>query len=259
MGPARRNKARRPPSEPEQKAGTPVRTQGRTAEGFHRRRRQAQPVPSPGLRLPELFQTERFIGVYHTPIFIKMQSFFSEIAWNSTQKLPAVRLHRQTKGARAPPGARAAHASIQFASEPRSAAAAAVISTAAAVPAATGIPTAPAVPTAAAEDDDQHDDPQAASAAPAVIAAPHNEYLLIYELRGRLNAALNPILCGGTTKVCHRYFSAKFCSMTATWARVALSSGLRSIRSASELDSRPAPTAQATASPPQLATAAASS
>ena len=97
------------------------------------------------------------------------------------------------------------------------------------------------------------------SAAPAVIAAPHNEYLLIYELRGRLNAALNPILCGGTTKVCHRYFSAKFCSMTATWARVALSSGLRSIRSASELDSRPAPTAQATASPPQLATAAASS
>ena len=36
--------------------------------------------------------------------------------------------------------------------------------------------------------------------------------------------------------------------MTATWARVALSSGLRSIRSASELDSRPAPTAQATAS-----------
>ena len=175
MGPARRNKARRPPSEPEQKAGTPVRTQGRTAEGFHRRRRQAQPVPSPGLRLPELFQTERFIGVYHTPIFIKMQSFFSEIAWNSTQKLPAVRLHRQTKGARAPPGARAAHASIQFASEPRSAAAAAVISTAAAVPAATGIPTAPAVPTAAAEDDDQHDDPQAASAAPAVIAAPHIE------------------------------------------------------------------------------------
>ena len=169
MGPARRNKARRPPSEPEQKAGTPVRTQGRTAEGFHRRRRQAQPVPSPGLRLPELFQTERFIGVYHTPIFIKMQSFFSEIAWNSTQKLPAVRLHRQTKGARA------AHASIQFASEPRSAAAAAVISTAAAVPAATGIPTAPAVPTAAAEDDDQHDDPQAASAAPAVIAAPHIE------------------------------------------------------------------------------------
>ena len=103
MGPARRNKARRPPSEPEQKAGTPVHTQGRTAEGFHRRRRQAQPVPSPGLRLPELFQTERFIGVYHTPIFIKMQSFFSEIAWNSTQKLPAVRLHRQTKGARAPP------------------------------------------------------------------------------------------------------------------------------------------------------------
>ena len=179
MGPARRNKARRPPSEPEQKAGTPVRTQGRTAEGFHRRRRQAQPVPSPGLRLPELFQTERFIGVYHTPIFIKMQSFFSEIAWNSTQKLPAVRLHRQTKGARAPPGARAAHASIQFASEPRSAAAAAVISTAAAVPAATGIPTAPAVPTAAAEDDDQHDDPQAASAAPTVIAAPHLKYLLI--------------------------------------------------------------------------------
>ena len=47
--------------------------------------------------------------------------------------------------------------------------------------------------------------------------------------------------------------------ITATWARVALSSGLRSIRSASELDSRPAPTAQATASPPQLATAAASS
>ena len=112
---------------------------------------------------------------------------------------------------------------------------------------------------AAAQDDDQQNDPQAASAAPAVIAAPHNEYLLIYELRGRLNAALNPILCGGTTKVCHRYFSAKFCSMTATWARVALSSGLRSIRSASELDSRPAPTAQATASPPQLATAAASS
>lgn len=62
-----------------------------------------------------------------------------------------------------------------------------------------------------------------------------------------------------TTKVCHRYFSAKFCSMTATGPRVALSSGLRSIRSASELDSRPAPTAQATASPPQLATAAASS
>ena len=123
--------------------------------------------------------------------------------------------------------------------------------------AAAAVVSAPAA--AAAQDDDQQNDPQAASAAPAVIAAPHNEYLLIYELRGRLNAALNPILCGGTTKVCHRYFSAKFCSMTATWARVALSSGLRSIRSASELDSRPAPTAQATASPPQLATAAASS
>ena len=91
---------------------------------------------------------------------------------SETSSCPAA---QADKGARAPPGARAAHASIQFASEPRSAAAAAVISTAAAVPAATGIPTAPAVPTAAAEDDDQHDDPQAASAAPAVIAAPHIE------------------------------------------------------------------------------------
>lgn len=134
-----------------------------------------------------------------------------------------------------------------------SAAAAATVSAAAVV-----VIAAP-IAAAAAQDEDEYDDPQAATAAKAVIAAPHNEYLLIYELRGRLNAALNPILCGGTTKVCHRYFSAKFCSMTATWARVALSSGLRSIRSASELDSRPAPTAQATASPPQLATAAASS
>ena len=116
--------------------------------------------------------------------------------------------------------------------------------TAAATPAV--IPTAAVRTTAAAEDDDQdQNDPQAASAAPAVIAAPHNEYLLIYELRGRLNAALNPILCGGTTKVCHRYFSAKFCSMTATWARVALPRGLNVVSVVPVIS--PAPQAQASA------------
>ena len=81
----------------------------------------------------------------------------------------------RSKAARAPPGARAAHTRIKSGSEPPSAAAAAVISTAAAVPAAAGIPAAPAVSTAAAEDDNQHNDPQAASATPAIIAAPHIE------------------------------------------------------------------------------------
>lgn len=140
--------------EPEQKAGTPVHTQGRHGQGP---RRQAQPVPFPGTKPPERFQTERFIGLYDTPFFIKMQSFFSETAWNSPQELPA------------------AHTRIKSGSEPPSAAAAAVISTAAAVPAAAGIPAAPAVSTAAAEDDNQHNDPQAASATPAIIAAPHIE------------------------------------------------------------------------------------
>ena len=157
--------------EPEQKAGTPVHTQGRHGQGP---RRQAQPVPFPGTKPPERFQTERFIGLYDTPFFIKMQSFFSETAWNSPQELPAARTDR-SKAARAPPGARAAHTRIKSGSEPPSAAAAAVISTAAAVPAAAGIPAAPAVSTAAAEDDNQHNDPQAASATPAIIAAPHIE------------------------------------------------------------------------------------
>ena len=191
---------------------------------------------------------------YHTPIFQKTQgqflpgwgSFFQKgVFFHRKQPLPLRSAGQKGPGVRRHPGPCS------------SCSAAAAVVAAVVVAAAAAVVSAPAA--AAAQDDDQQNDPQAASAAPAVIAAPHNEYLLIYELRGRLNAALNPILCGGTTKVCHRYFSAKFCSMTATWARVALSSGLRSIRSASELDSRPAPTAQATASPPQLATAAASS
>lgn len=53
-----------------------------------------------------------------------------------------------------------------------SAAAAAVVTAAAVV-----IVTAP-IAAAAAQDEDEYDDPQAATAAKAVIAAPHNEYLL---------------------------------------------------------------------------------
>lgn len=158
--------------EPEQKAGTPVHTQGRHGQGP---RRQAQPVPFPGTKPPERFQTERFIGLYDTPFFIKMQSFFSETAWNSPQELPAARTDGQIKGGARPSWSARRHTRIKSGSEPPSAAAAAVISTAAAVPAAAGIPAAPAVSTAAAEDDNQHNDPQAASATPAIIAAPHIE------------------------------------------------------------------------------------
>ena len=159
-----------------------------TAKSPNRNRRRKQPVPSPGLRLPELFQTERFVGVYHTPIFIKMQSFFSKIAWNSTLELPAPWLYRSTKsGARSSWSARRLY-SVWILSEGLSAAA--VIPTAAAIPAAAAIPTAPTVSTAAAENDDQHNDPQAASAAPAVIAAPHIEVPPEYEDLRRRCAAL---------------------------------------------------------------------
>ena len=160
-----------------------------TAKSPNRNRRRKQPVPSPGLRPPELLQTERFVGVYHTPIFTKMQSFFSKIAWNSTLELPAPWLYRSTKsGARSSWSARRLY-SVWILSEGLSAAAA-VIPTAAAIPAAAAIPTAPTVSTAAAENDDQHNDPQAASAAPAVIAAPHIEVPPEYEDLRRRCAAL---------------------------------------------------------------------
>ena len=96
----------------------------------------------------------------------------------------------RSKAARAPPGARAAHTRIKSGSEPPSAAAAAVISTAAAVPAAAGIPQPPPFPQQQQGDDNQHNDPQAASATPAIIAAPHIEVPLKYEDLRRQCAAL---------------------------------------------------------------------
>ena len=55
-----------------------------------------------------------------------------------------------------------------------------------------------AAPAAAAEQDDNKDnDPQAAVAAPAVIAAPHNEYLLHMKVLRGLFAALDTIICQG--------------------------------------------------------------
>ena len=67
---------------------------------------------------------------------------------------------------RPPQGAAGAHSLCV------SAAAAAVVTAAAVV-----IVAAP-IAAAAAQDEDEYDDPQAATAAKAVITAPHNEYLL---------------------------------------------------------------------------------
>jgi hypothetical protein len=77
----------------------------------------------------------------------------------------------------------------------RSLASAAVVVAATVVASAVVAAAAIAAPAAAAEqDDNEDDDPQAAVAAPAVIAAPHDEYLLHMKVLRGLFAALNSII-----------------------------------------------------------------
>ena len=105
-------------------------------------------------------------SIYDTPALGKLQDilggpvpFSSKFFWGRAPK-------KQGRGEASAPLARCS-----------AAAAAVVIVVAAAVVIAAAIVAAPAA--AAEQDNDEDDDPQAAVAAPTVIAAPHDEYLLI--------------------------------------------------------------------------------